>query len=44
MNIKELETFIHLAQSLHFGRTGNAMHLSASAVSRSIMRLEDGLL
>ncbi|MEX1667243.1 HTH-type transcriptional activator IlvY [Zhongshania arctica] len=41
MNIKELETFIHLAQSLHFGRTGDAMHLSASAVSRSIMRLED---
>ncbi|GAB3371573.1 HTH-type transcriptional activator IlvY [Spongiibacter taiwanensis] len=40
MNIKELEIFIHLAQSLHFGRTGEAMHLSASAVSRALQRLE----
>ena len=41
MNLKELQTFIHLSQSLHFGHTGDAMHLSASAVSRSIMRLEE---
>ena len=41
MNLKELQTFIHLSQSLHFGRTGDAMHLSASAVSRSVMRLEE---
>lgn len=40
MNIKELEIFIHLSQSLHFGRTGEAMHLSASAVSRAVQRLE----
>ncbi|MDF1693625.1 MAG: HTH-type transcriptional activator IlvY [Zhongshania sp.] len=41
MNLKELQTFIHLSQSLHFGRTGEAIHLSASAVSRSVMRLEE---
>ncbi|CAA0109226.1 HTH-type transcriptional regulator GltC [Zhongshania aliphaticivorans] len=41
MNTKELEIFIDLARTLHFGRTGAAMHLSASAVSRSIMRLEE---
>ncbi len=41
MNTKELEVFIHLSQSLHFGRTGEAMHLSVSAVSRAIQRLED---
>jgi LysR family positive regulator for ilvC len=41
MNIKELQTFISLSQTLHFGRAGDAMHLSASAVSRSMMRLEE---
>ncbi|NKI19379.1 HTH-type transcriptional activator IlvY [Spongiibacter sp. KMU-166] len=41
MNTKELETFIHLSESLHFGRTAEAMHLSVSAVSRSIQRLEE---
>ncbi len=41
MNTKELEIFIHLAKSLHFAKTGEAMHLSASAVSRTVQRLED---
>lgn len=41
MNSKELEVFIHLSQSLHFGKTSEAMHLSVSAVSRAIQRLED---
>lgn len=41
MRTKELEVFIHLSQSLHFGKTGEAMHLSVSAVSRAIQRLED---
>ena len=38
---KELEIYIHLSQSLHFGKTSEAMHLSVSAVSRAIQRLED---
>ncbi|MAY38274.1 MULTISPECIES: HTH-type transcriptional activator IlvY [Spongiibacter] len=41
MNSKELEVFIHLSQSLHFGKTSEAMHLSVSAVSRAIQRLEE---
>ncbi|WP_372759473.1 HTH-type transcriptional activator IlvY [Litorivivens sp.] len=43
MNIKELEIFTHLAKSLHFAKTGEAMHLSASAVSRTIQRVEQEL-
>lgn len=41
LNNKELEIFVHLSQSLHFGRTGDALHLSASAVSRALQRLEE---
>lgn len=40
MNTKELEIFLHLSRSLHFAKTGEAMHLSASAVSRTVQRLE----
>ncbi len=41
MDTKELELFVHLAKSLHFGRTGDALHLSPSAVSRTVKRLEE---
>lgn len=40
MGLRELELFIDLAETLHFGRTGERLHLSASAVSRAIHRLE----
>lgn len=43
MDTRELELFADLAETLHFGRTGERMHLSASAVSRSIQRLEQRL-
>ncbi len=43
MNTKELEIFTHLAKTLHFAKTGEAMHLSASAVSRTVQRLEDSV-
>lgn len=43
MNTKDLEIFTHLATSLHFGKTGEAVHLSASAVSRAVLRLEEQL-
>ena len=41
MDTRQLQLFLHLSTSLHFGRTGEALHLSASAVSRSIKRVED---
>jgi LysR family positive regulator for ilvC len=40
MNLKEIKIFQHLARSLHFGRTAEAHHLSPSALSRTIQRLE----
>lgn len=43
METRELELFLDLAETLHFGQTGERLHLSASAVSRSIQRLEDEL-
>ncbi|MBB3048861.1 LysR family positive regulator for ilvC [Litorivivens lipolytica] len=43
MNTREMEIFNHLARSLHFAKTGEAMHLSASAVSRTVQRLEEEL-
>ncbi len=43
MNTKALEIFTHLATSLHFGKTGEAVHLSASAVSRAVSRMEEQL-
>lgn len=41
MDTKELELFIVLAETLHFGRTGERMHLSPSAISRTIKRMEE---
>ena len=41
MDIKQLRQFIHLADSLHFGRASEASHISPSALSRSIKQLED---
>jgi len=35
-----LRLFLHLSRSLHFGRTSRECHVSASALSRSIRRLE----
>ena len=41
MDTKDLQLFLNLSETLHFGQTGEAMHLSASAVSRTIRRIED---
>jgi LysR family transcriptional regulator, positive regulator for ilvC len=35
-----LKLFLHLAQSLHFGKTSRACHISPSALSRQIQRME----
>jgi LysR family positive regulator for ilvC len=43
MDIKDCQLFITLAATLHFGRTGEQMHMSPSAVSRHVQRLETAL-
>ncbi|HEU5074971.1 MAG TPA: HTH-type transcriptional activator IlvY [Polyangiaceae bacterium] len=40
MDFGELRLFLHLSRSLHFGHTSNECHISASALSRAIQRLE----
>ena len=41
MDIKQLRQFLHLADTLHFGRASEASHISPSALSRSIKQLEE---
>ena len=43
MDIKLLQIFVHLSQSLHFSKTAQAMHVSPSTLSRMIQRLEQDL-
>jgi LysR family positive regulator for ilvC len=40
MNIKSLQLFIHLCDSKSFNKTASAMHVSPSALSRQIQKLE----
>ena len=40
MDIKSLQMFQHLANSLHFGQTAENFHVSPSTLSRAIQRLE----
>jgi LysR family positive regulator for ilvC len=39
----ELQAFLHLAESLHFARSAKALHMSPSALTRCIQRIEDEL-
>lgn len=41
VDLKSLKIFIHLAESLHFAKTAQAMHISPPTLSRMIKRLED---
>lgn len=41
MNIKSLQLFIHLCESKSFAKTAAAMHISPSALSRQIQKLEE---
>ena len=43
MDIKSLEIYLDLSKRLHFSQTAQAMHLSASALSRTVQRLEQEL-
>ena len=41
MDTRLLKQFVNLADSMHFGRASESSHVSPSALSRSIQRLED---
>ncbi|PFG45654.1 LysR family positive regulator for ilvC [Vibrio sp. ES.051] len=41
MNIKSLQIFIHLCESKSFAKTATAMHISPSALSRQVQKLEE---
>ena len=41
MNLDDLKLFLHLCQTLHFGQTSRACHVSPSTLSRIIQRLEE---
>ncbi len=43
MDLAALRLFRHLARTLHFGRTSRECHVSPSALSRTIQRLEEEL-
>ena len=43
MDLRDLKTFLHLAESRHFGRSARAMHVSPSTLSRQIQRPEEDL-
>jgi LysR family positive regulator for ilvC len=43
MDTRTLSLFLHLSETLHFGRTSKAMHISPSALTRTIQHLEDSL-
>lgn len=41
MDIPSPRLFITLSRNLHFGKTSEEMHMSPSAISRTVQRLED---
>ena len=41
MDLDALRLFVHLARTLHFARTSKECHVSPSALSRTIQRLEE---
>src|SRR5690606_23979515 len=43
MNHEDYKSFLHLADTLHFGRTAQALHMSTSALTRTVQRMEDEL-
>ena len=41
MDTRDLELFLTLSENLHFGQTGDVLHMSASAVSRGLKKIEE---
>jgi len=41
MELRDLRLFVHLARTLHFGKTSRALHVSAPTLSRIVQRLEE---
>lgn len=41
MELRELQQYLHLCSSLHFGKTSREFHISPSSLSRLIKKLED---
>jgi LysR family transcriptional regulator, positive regulator for ilvC len=41
MDTENLKLFLHLADTLHFGKTSKACHMSPSTLSRQIQRIEE---
>ncbi|QSX40577.1 HTH-type transcriptional activator IlvY [Shewanella cyperi] len=40
MDIREIQLYLHLCDTLHFARTAEQMHVSPSTLSRALQRLE----
>jgi LysR family positive regulator for ilvC len=43
MNIRELNLFLHLSSTLHFGQSSRACNITRSGLTRTIQRLEQEL-
>jgi len=43
MDLRDLQYFLHLSNSLHFARSSRELHISPSGLTRSIQRLEQEL-
>ena len=43
MDNDSLKLFLHLSETLHFGKTSQACHISPSALSRQIQRMENAV-
>lgn len=40
MEIRELQLYLHLCKSLHFGKTSRELHVSPSSLTRTVQKLE----
>src|SRR6187402_109804 len=43
MELREVRSFVTLAEQLHFGRAARALHMSQPALTKQIRRLEEDL-